>query len=74
MLLLIREQIVTPVDQRPQCLLARQRGAASAYQQAKEIIKARARDLFHGQHSCTSGGQLNRQRNAVQAVANLGDG
>ncbi len=66
------EQVVAPVDQRAQRLLARQRGAVAAGQQAEAIVQAR-RDALDRQRAHARGGELERERNAVQPPADVGD-
>jgi hypothetical protein len=52
--------------------MARQDGARATGKQVKTIIQARG-DLFGTQSFYPRGGQFDRQRDAVEAVANLGD-
>ena len=70
--LLVVEQVVAPVDQRAQRLLARQRRAIAAGQQTEAIGQPR-RDLLDRQRAHARGGQLERERNAVEALADAGD-
>ena len=67
------QQVVAPVDQRAQRLLARQRGAAAAGQQPEAVVQPRG-DLLRRKHLDARGRQLDRQRDAVQPVADLRDG
>ena len=69
----IGEQVVAPIDRGAQGLLARQGGAAAAGQQAKGIVQPRG-DLLDAEHLHAAGGQLDRERNAVEPAADLGDG
>src|SRR5215216_3157336 len=61
---------MTPLDQRKQCLMAFQCGATPTRQQSKAIIQPR-RNLFRRKDLSTHGGELNRQRNAIQPSANI---
>jgi hypothetical protein len=65
--LLVVQELVAPVDQRTQCLLARERGLVVASQQAEPVVEAR-RDVFDGKRPRSRGGKLDRKRNAVQLV------
>ena len=67
------EQVVAPVDQRPQRLLAGQRRAAAAGQQPEAVVQPR-RDLLHRQRLHPRRRQLDRQRDAVQPLADLRHG
>jgi hypothetical protein len=66
------EQVVTPVDAGAQRSLAWQRGAVAARQQAETIGKVRG-DLLDGQRADARRGELDRQRNAVEVAADVGD-
>src|SRR5512133_452735 len=68
--LFIRQQIVTPVDQRTKGLVALQCRATPTGQEPEAIIEPR-RDLFRRKYSRARRRQLNRQRDAVQAQADL---
>ncbi len=62
------QQLVTPVDQGMQGLLARQRAARAAGEQAKALVEpVQQRLRAHGAQA--NGGQLQRQREAVQPPA-----
>jgi hypothetical protein len=52
--------------------LAGQRGAAPAHQQAEAVLEPREQ-LVDRQEADAGGGQLDRQRDAVQAAAQLDD-
>ena len=66
------QQIVTPVDQRLQGLLARQRGATATGQQPEAVVQPRG-NLFHHEHAHPRRRQLDRQRNAIEPRADLGE-
>ena len=82
-LLFVREQVVAPVDQRAQGLLARQRGAAPAHEQVEAVIQPPG-DLFRGKqfgaraaaNSIARGMPSSREQicaiEAVSAGSNLG--
>ena len=67
-----RQQLITPFDRRPQRLLARQRRSAAAGEQAETMVQT-GRELVDGQAADQRGCQLERQRNAVEALADPGD-
>ncbi len=71
--LLLGQQVVAPVDQRPQGLLARQRGPVAACQQTEAVRQALG-DLLHRKRAQARRGELDRQRNAVQAPTDFGHG
>ena len=66
-----RQLLVAPLHRRVQRLVARQR-AAAAGEQAKAIIQPRG-NLGHRQHRHARRRQLDRQRDAVEAPADLRD-
>jgi hypothetical protein len=69
--LLIRiQQVVAPIDQRPQGLLPRQGRAAPSRQQPEAIAEARG-DLLHRQRAHSRGSELDGERNAIQPLTNL---
>src|SRR5687767_12066777 len=70
--LFLREQVVTPINQGTQSLLARQGGATAAGQQMERIIQT-SRDLFHPENLQSGGGELDRQGNPIQTPADLSD-
>ena len=72
-LLCFREQVVTPVDRRPKCLLPREDYPAASGEEPKPVIQARS-DLFHCQDLYPRCGQFNGKRDAVQLVADLRHG
>src|SRR5260221_5714757 len=64
---------MAPVNQRQQRLVARQGGATAARQQAKAIVQPR-HDLVRRKDLDPRRCQLKRQRNPIQAPADLRDG
>jgi hypothetical protein len=68
----IVQQVVTPVDQRAQCLLAWQRRSRAARQQSETLVQL-AVDLFERKVPRPRCRQLNGQRDAVQSVADGGE-
>jgi len=69
--LLRRQQVVAPVDQRAQRLLAG-RPFDRRRQKAKAIGQAIG-DVLNGQRAAPVPGQLDRERNAIQAMADVND-
>src|SRR6201987_2398169 len=69
----LREQLVTPVERRPQRLVPRLRSAAPAGEQVETIVEV-GRYLFYPERSGAGGRELDSQRNAVQAPADRRDG
>ena len=69
-LLGVRQQVVAPVERRPQRLLARQRAARAAGQQAEALVQPGA-NASHGESAHARRGQLERQRDAVEPPADL---
>ena len=67
------QQRVRPVDRGAQGLLAAHRRARAAGQQAEPVVQA-VEDLGQRQRAHPRGGQLDRQRHAVEPAADLGDG
>ena len=65
--------VVAPLDGRAQRLLARQRGPAAAGEQAEAVVEL-GQDLLDPQHAGARRRQLERQRDAVEPPADLGDG
>ena len=65
------QQPVAPVDQAAQRLVPRERRPAAAGQQAEAVVEPRG-DLLDGERPHARGGQLDRQRDAVQPLADLG--
>src|SRR5690242_14823292 len=70
--LVFGEQLVAPVERRAERSLARQRSARSA-REKKESIGEPGIDLFDGERACARGSELERQRNAVEMNADLGN-
>ncbi len=66
------EQIMAPVDQGTECLLARHRGAAAGGEQMKPIVQP-LDDLLEGEQANPRGGQFDGERNAVESPADLRD-
>ena len=71
-LLGVAEQVVAPVDRRAQRLLARGRVAGAGAQRAERGVEALG-DLGRRQQSAAGGRQLDRQRQPVDAPADLRD-
>ena len=71
-LLVVEEQLVAPVDHGPQRLLARQRGARPAGEQAEPIVQAR-RGSAERERSGAGGRELDGERQTVEAGADVGD-
>ena len=70
-LLLLGEQVVAPVDRRPQRLLARV-GVAAALEEVEPLREA-LEDLPRRERLRARGGELDRERQVVEARAELGD-
>jgi hypothetical protein len=68
-----RQQVVAPVDGRPQRLMARQSGPAAGGQEP-EAIGQTIEDLLRGEDSHSDRGQLDRQRQTVELAADVDDG
>ncbi|HLW12350.1 MAG TPA: hypothetical protein VKU81_06600 [Casimicrobiaceae bacterium] len=68
----LRQQLVAPVDQRAQRLLPRERCAVAARQQPETVIQAGGNGL-DSDRAHASSGEFDRQRNAIQSVADLRD-
>ena len=71
-LLVVEQQVVAPVDDGLQGLLARQRRARAAGQQPEPVVQA-GEDLVGRERTRAGGRQLDRQRQAVEAGADLAD-
>ena len=71
-LLVRRELVVAPLDGRLKRLMTRHRGPRSAGQQAEAIVEPLA-DLIDREHLDPRGRELDRQRNAIEPPADLGD-
>ena len=67
LLLLVREELVAPLDRRPQRLLARIGVPASLEQFA--ALREPLQDLFGGEGARPGCGQFDRQRQVVEAAA-----
>ena len=68
-----RQQVVAPVDGRPQRLLPGQCGAASSRQEG-EPVRQPIEDLLDGEHAHPHGGKLDREREAVESSTQGDDG
>jgi rhodanese-related sulfurtransferase len=68
----IVEQVVAPVDERTQRLLAREHIAPAPGEHAKAFVQPLAQ-LLRAQNLDPGGGQFDCQRNPVEAPADLGD-
>ncbi len=64
---------MAPINEGLQGLVAQQGGAASAGEQVKAILQSRG-DLLDTQAFYARGRQFKRQRDAVELMADLGDG
>ncbi len=62
--------MITPVDGRAQGLVARESDRAPSGEEPESIIQAR-RDLFHRKDFDPCRREFNRQRDAIQALADL---
>ena len=69
-LLVVEQQLVAPVDHRPQCLLARQRRARTTGEQAEPIVEPGG-DLLDREGPGPSRGELDRQRQPIEADADV---
>jgi hypothetical protein len=67
-----RQQVVAPPDHRAQRLVPGQGGAAPLGQEAEAVVQASG-DLLRGQSGHPRGGQLDRERYAVEPPADLDD-
>ena len=72
-LLIVEQQVIAPLDDGPEGLLPWQRGPRTACQEAEAIVQPGCQ-LVYGDGAHAAGGQLDRQRHAVQSMAQLGDG
>src|SRR4029453_3649856 len=70
--LFVSQEIVAPVDQRAQRLLARKRCPVAAREQAETVGQPR-RDLLDRERAAARGGQLERKRDAIKALADSGN-
>lgn len=66
------EQLVAPVDRRPERLLPG-RGRSVAHRQQPEPVLDPGVDLLHGQHPAQGGGELDGERHPVERRAEPGD-
>src|SRR4051812_12057471 len=66
------EQLVAPIERRPQCLLPRQRRPPATGEQVETIIES-LRELFDAKGRGAGRGKLDRKWHAVEAPANCGD-
>jgi hypothetical protein len=71
-LLVLAEQLVTPGDRAPQRALAYRRVACSRRQEVEAALEA-PEDLAWPEHLDAGGGELQRQRETVEAAADLFD-
>lgn len=71
-LLLGSEQVVAPVDERTERLLAWKRSAAPARKDLEAFVETLG-EVGDAQDLHPSRGEFNRQRNAVQTTADLAD-
>ncbi len=67
-LLVLVQQVVRPRDQRAQRLLALEQHAAAAGEQLEAVVQALV-DVLDGQRAHPRGGELQRERNALEAGA-----
>ena len=70
--LALGQQLVAPVERRAQGLVARQRRAPAARQQPEAIVQER-RQPAHAEGVDAGSRELDRERDAVQPAADLGD-
>ena len=68
----IRQQLVAPVHRRAERLLARDRRARTTGQEPEAIIEP-VEDLLRAQHAGARGRELDRERDAVEPVADRRD-
>ena len=66
------EQVVAPVDRRPQSLVTGQFSALTAAEHTKAVIESGG-DLFGRQRTDPRGSQLDRERHPVEMPADLRD-
>src|SRR5215203_1270927 len=71
-LLAFGEEVVAPVEQRPQGLVAWKGRAASPDEQEEAIVQA-AREPLRRHHPQLRNGKLDRHRDAVEMLADVGD-
>src|SRR5690348_6247632 len=67
------QQLVTPVDRGLQRLVARQCGATSTDEQAEPVAQS-LEDLLDAQDAGADRGELERERQAVEAPTEVGNG
>jgi hypothetical protein len=67
------EQCVRPVNRGSECLVTLHRRARPAGEETESLVDA-SRDLTRRHHAGAGGGQLDRERDAVEAAADLRDG
>ena len=70
--LVVEQQVVAPLHDGPEGLLPRQRRTSPAGQEPEPIVEP-VRELLHGDHAHPGGRQLDRQREAVEARADVFD-
>ena len=71
-LLVVEQQVVAPLHHGPEGLLPRQRRTGPAGQEPEPIVEA-VGELLHGDHAHPGGRQLDRQREPVEARADVLD-
>ena len=71
--LAVAQESVAPFDRPLEALLPGGCGAATADQQAEHVVEAGS-DVYRSKHRAARGGQLDRQRDAVQLTADVRDG
>ena len=72
-LLLVVEAFVAPVDRGGQGLLTGHHGAGASGQEPEAVVELGG-DALGGELTAAGGGQLDGEGDAVEAVADLGDG
>ena len=67
-----REEVVGPIDEGPERLLARERGSSAASEQPEALVEP-VPQLIECQRARPPRGELQRQRDAIEAPADIGD-
>ena len=70
--LVVEQQVVAPLDDRAERLLAGQGGAGAARQQPEPVVEA-VGELLHRDQPAPGGGQLDRERETVEPGADVFD-
>jgi hypothetical protein len=70
-LVAVVEELVAPVERRPQCAVARDRGATTVGEEAEPIVEP-IEHVLRFEHAKPGGRHLNRQRQAVEPVTDPG--